>query len=141
MKYNIFTFKNNKLLCWRLGPVNAIKQKHYSKDMPSLAGTGTHKPPISRGIWAFPYPHSDWIEREKLLKDIRKKYKPSTFYTDKFYSHIFPDGRVDCGTWYYWDNVRDWAKIAQKTLVCYQKWDDKVFKMNYSKDRMEIFVP
>ena len=168
MKYNIFTFKNNKLLCWRLGPINSVKQAHYSKDIPSIAGAGTHKPPVSRGMWAFPYPHydyffcfhqwkkhlpkkylddtiektiKDWKEYDILIKKIQKKYKPSLFYTDKFYSHVFPNGNTDYNSWYYWDSVRDWAKVAQKNIFCYEKFSDRCEKIYFSKDHLEIFVP
>jgi len=168
MKHNVFTFKNNKLLCWRLGPINAQKQLHYSKDVETAAGKGHHKPPVSRGMWAFPYPHYDyffcfhqwkkhlpkkfqddtiersdeeWKEYERTLKEIQKRFKPSQFYADKFYSHIFPNGNTDYNSWYYWDSVRDWAKIAQKTIVCYNGWDESYFVSRYSKDHLEIFVP
>lgn len=170
MKYNTFTFQDDKLLCWRLGPMNAQKQKHYHNDIPSLAGAGTHKPPVSRGIWAFPYPHYDlffcwhqwekhlpkkyqrisemdltekeWEDREELLKKIRKIFRPSIFYTDNFYSHIFPNGKTDYSDWYFWENPRDWAKIAQGKLFTFYRYDDdKLTKIGFSKDHLEIFVP
>lgn len=168
MKYNVFTYKNNSLLCWRLGSINPQKQKHYNRDVKSIAGEGTHKPPIPRGFWAFPYPHydyffcyhqwlkylpkkyrdkdyeksdSEWLEYERLLKEIKKKFKPSLFYAHEFYSHIFPNGRIDYQDWFYWNNVRDWGKIAQKTLFCYVMSNDTIFKLNYSNDHLEIFIP
>jgi hypothetical protein len=168
MKYNRFTFKDDKLLCWRLGPINAGKQAHFSKDVESAAGAGTHKPPTSRGIWAFPYPHydlffcfhqwkkhlpkkyqddsierteEDFAEIDRLIKEIKRKFPPSTFWTDAFYSHIFPNGRTDYNDWFYWNSVRDWAKVANKLLISYQRWNDDLFTCRYSKDHLEIFVP
>ena len=166
MKHNVFTFKNNKLLCWRLGPMSSQKQLHYGKDVVTIAGQGDHKPPESRGIWAFPYPHYDYffcfhqwekhlpkkyleertltefeaIERDQLLKEIQKKYKPSLFYADGFYSHIFPY-KVDYNSWFYWDSVRDWANVAKKEIVCYIDFGGGFFANDYSKDHLEIFVP
>ena len=52
MKVNEFTFKDGKMLMWRLGNMNSNKQKHW--------GDPEHRqPPTKRGIWAFPYPHYD----------------------------------------------------------------------------------
>jgi len=165
MKYNIFTFKNNMLYCWRLGPMNAQKQIHYSKDVVTPAGRGTHKPPIARGIWAFPYPHYDlffcWHQwkrhlpkkyqnpetledcdiQEKLLKEIRKKFKPSTFYASGFYSHIFPNKHVDYDDWHYWESVRDWANVAKGELISHWRDSNIVCIISYGKDHLEIFVP
>jgi hypothetical protein len=168
MKYNLFTFKDNKLLCWRLGPISAVKQKHFKEDVISLAGQGIHKPPVSRGFWAFPYPHFDyffcyhqwtkllpkkyrdthvekteeeWEEYHKLIRNIKKNNPPSLFYTDKFYSHIFPNSNTDYNSWYYWDSVRDWAKIARGKLITFDVWEHGLFKMNYSVDHLEIFIP
>lgn len=168
MKYNTFTFQKNKLLCWRLGPINSQKQIHFSKDVKTIAGGGTHKPPTSRGIWAFPYPHYDfffcfhqwkkhlpkkylddtiektekeWEEYYKLLEEIQKKHKPSTFYVDNFYSHISPKGCSDYNGWFYWDNVREWGKVAQKTLYKWERFSDGLFRMDYSKDHLELFIP
>jgi hypothetical protein len=44
-------FKDGKLLFWRLGNVNSVKQTHWH--------TEHHQPPVKRGIWAFPYPYYD----------------------------------------------------------------------------------
>lgn len=169
MKYNTFTFQNNKLLCWRLGGINAQRQVHYNRDIETVAGMGTHKPPVSRGVWAFPYPHydfffcfhqwvkrlpkkfqrenketlteQDWEEYELLIKKAKKIFRPSKFYSGEFYSHVFPNGSTDYNSWFYWDSARDWAKVAKKTLVEFYKTDQELLRMEYSKDHLEIFVP
>jgi hypothetical protein len=168
MKYKLFTFKDDKLLCWRLGPMNATKQKHFNKTVEVNGLGGHHKPPTSRGIWAFPYPHYDlffcwhrwesllpkrfkrddqehdetwWNERELALKNIVNNNHPTTFYVSGFYSHIFPE-HSDYNNWYYWENARDWAKVAQRYMVLYYyDKDNGLYKMNYAKDDFEIFVP
>lgn len=168
MKHGIFTFKNDALLCWRLGPINAIRQKHYSKDVTVNGLGGSHKPPASRGIWAFPYPHYDlffcwhrwesllpkrfqkdglehspeyWQEREKRLKEIRRNNRPSTFYANGFYSHIFPNGRTPYEEWFYWESARDWAEEAKKHIISIEKWNEQIFKCSYTQDHLELFVP
>jgi hypothetical protein len=165
MKYNQFTFKDDKLLCWRLGPINPQKQAHYNKNVPSIAGAGTHKPPVSRGMWAFPYPHYDyffcyhqwkkhlpkrliepkdeaeWEEQESAMKVIMKRYRPSTFYASSFYSHIFPNGSTDYSEWHYWDDIRKWGKVAGKTIYQTMKIEGIVQRWKYTVDHLELFIP
>lgn len=168
MKHNLFTFKNNRILCWRLGPINSQKQTHFHKDTETPAGKGQNKPPTSRGIWAFPYPHYDYFfcfhqwtkhlpkkflyhegewteeeseEYEKTLRRIQRTHRPSTFFVNEFYSHIFPDDSIRLGDWYYYDNARQWAKLAQKTFLKYERWGGRLYKIHYSKDHLELFIP
>ena len=173
MKNNIFTIKNNKLLCWRLGPVNIQKQKHYNKDVEVFGLSGSHKPPESRGVWAFPYPHYDfffcyhqykrhlpkkfqlsidtdkysdeymekyWEEHESTIEKIRKRIKPSTFYIGEFYSHIFPNGLTNYNEWFYWDSVKDWERVARKTIAQRERHKDRLYTINFGKDHLEIFI-
>lgn len=49
---NRFFIKDGKILLWRLGGINSVKQKHFGKN-------GKHQPPERRGLWCFPYPFYD----------------------------------------------------------------------------------
>ena len=164
MTQNLFTFKDDMLLCWRVGPVNAQRQRHFSKEVTINGLGGHHKPPISRGMWAFPYPHFDyffvshryksllpkkfrdnkdggdekyWAEYGAVMKKIWYDNRPSLFYAARFYSHIFPNGKTDYDDWFYWDCPRDWAREAKGHLISF----DGQYKWKYSKDHLEIFVP
>jgi len=159
MKHEIFTIEKGKLLCWRLGNINSVKQVHYSRDIETDAGMGTHKPPVSRGVWAFPYPHYDYFfcfhqwkkhlpkditesseNYEEKLKEIQNRFKPKKFWTNSLWSHIFPNNKTYYNDWYYWDSVNDWEKIAKKHLVMRENFNGKLMTFDYSKDHLEIFV-
>lgn len=176
MTISKFKFNKGKMLFWRVGGVNSVKQKHYGKE--------GHQPPCSRGIWAFPYPYFDyffvafqrdkympkefrkgfepawvhdhdievedevvqeyWRRREAKMREIYKKFaKPTTFwYGGNFYSHIDLSGRTDYEKWFLWSNVRAWARTAQKTFWINERWGDgELFRMNYAKDHLEVFIP
>jgi hypothetical protein len=135
---NVFKVQKGKMLFWRLGGINSVKQSHFGKS--------GNQPPTSRGIWCFPYPFHDlffvfhkweealpkryrrtiggnedlgtsemtddeasafWSERERLLKEVRKRIRPSTFwYGGEFYSHINVHGKV-ITDWFLWDSVSE----------------------------------
>lgn len=169
-----FTIKNNKMLFWRLGNMNSVKQKHFGKD--------GHQPPTSRGIWCFPFPFHDyffayhqweqklpkkfrreigqvwdkclvegltdeeaekfWEERELALKKVKKLFRPTTFWYGKpFYSHISANNDVSYSNWFLWDSVSAWAKVARKNIYLTQIYQGTVYRMEYAKDHMEIFIP
>lgn len=84
-----------------------------------------------------------WKEREERLKDIRKKFRPTTFwYKGEFYSHIDHNGKTGkYNEWYWWDTPRLWAKEAEKHLSTWDRFGDMLFKINYAKDHLELFIP
>lgn len=168
MKYDKFTVTKQGLLCWRLGSMNKLKQKHFSKDIETVAGGGGHKPPVSRGFWAFPYPYYDLFycfhqyekhlpkhlsnvvfsteelqkEYAYAIKKIKQRIKPSMFFTKNLYSHIFPYGRIDHNDWFYWDDMAEFARQANKTLVSFERYSETdLYIARYSVDHLEIFIP
>lgn len=83
-----------------------------------------------------------WDEKERLLKDIRKIYRPVTFwYGGEFYSHISYHGKTDYSNWWLWDNAKAWAKVATKTIFYNERINGKLWTSHYSKDHLEIFIP
>jgi hypothetical protein len=63
MSKPLFTFSGSKMLFWRLGGINSVKQTHWGKthlshdDKPVLF----HQPPVKRGIWCFPEGQQDYF--------------------------------------------------------------------------------
>lgn len=87
---------------------------------------------------------SDWHnERERLLEEIKKRFRPSKFwYGGRFYSHIPHSGGISqYNTWFLWDNVKEWAEVAKKKIWSYNNYNGEVFKIKYSADHLEIFIP
>lgn len=166
---NHFFLEKNRLVCWRLGNGNSVKQRHFNKMITINTLGGEHKPPVSRGVWAFPYPFYDyffayhqwvsklpkeyreftgnenlkeawWNERELKLNEIQKKFRPIKFLADSFYSHISEHGKSNYSEWYYWDSPKDWINVAKKHLITWERGSDKLYKIDYTKDHLEIFV-
>jgi hypothetical protein len=113
--------------------------KKYRKE----AGIGIAYPGVP-----FDYEHMTdeecaayWEERERLIKKIRKEFPPTKFwYAGEFYSHIPPKGN-STDEWYWWDNVREWAKVAQKHLYLTDNTNGVFRTFKYSVDHLEIFIP
>lgn len=181
--------KEGRILLVRLGPMNAQTQTHMNQPE-------TNQPPVSRGMWAFPFGHVDpwfynfkyqeflpkrlrqeeidraypWVdvlalpisqreagkaqmaEREKLLVERQAKldhfinhppnnYRPKQFWhKGGLWSRLsHHPGEKSTRGWYYWDNPKDWARAAKKSLVGYAG-DDRKQLMRFSKDHLEIFV-
>lgn len=81
-----------------------------------------------------------WDEREERLAEIRKKIRPTTFwYGGEFYSRISQHGEI--GDWFWWNSVKDWAKVAKKHIYVTEKWNDQLYTFKYAKDHFEIFIP
>ena len=175
MKTNHFTIKNKKILLWRVGGLNSVKQKHFGKD--------GHQPPVARGVWCFPYPYYEMFmvyhqwegklpkqyrreigqdrpdtsfydkmtdeeaeqyhkTRDELMKSKKREMRPKTFwYSGDFYSHISYQGNIDYERWWLWDDVLSWSKHANKTLISFQRFDNKLMKFGYTKDHLELFLP
>lgn len=68
-----FSLKAGRLLMVRLGPVNAQKQTHRE----------THLPPVSRGMWAFPYPfHDAFFYFHRWEKRLTKRLSSAAIATE-----------------------------------------------------------
>jgi hypothetical protein len=160
-----FRLQGNKLLCVRLGPMNAQRQDHREGNTA----------PANRGYWAFPWPHQDaffyyhkweeflpkrlrdeameaahdrdkdeWeklcAEREQKMRDIQKREKLSTFWCGgPFYSHILPNGQP--GNWHLWQSPTDWAREARKHLWTNVRVGERLMKVPYAADHLELFIP
>lgn len=82
-------------------------------------------------------------EKENAMKKVKALYKPRTFwYGGKFYSHISDvHGIVNYDKWFLWENVTDWEVEARKHLFVNERSEHGIFRMEYSKDHLEIFIP
>jgi len=64
--------------------MNDQKQVHYNKNVETIAGCGSHKPPVSRGFWAFPYPHYDYFFCwHQFKKHLPKKFQDDNSQIEK----------------------------------------------------------
>lgn len=182
MPETIFHFQNNKILLWRLGGINSVKQTHWGKTKYSEwlnEDVLLHQPPVKRGLWCFPFGLQDyffawgqwksrlpkrylepyptmnfdtctdeeaeafWAEKDAYTKKIQRLYPPSKFwYGGAFYSHIGVHNQVNYEEWYYWDNAKEWAKLASKHLYVNERDEDgKIFKYRCIHDHLELFIP
>lgn len=83
-----------------------------------------------------------WKKYEEEITKVKKLYKPSKFwYNGIFYSHISPNHISDYDRWFLWDSVKDWAEIAKKHLYSYEKFGNELYKISFSSDHLEIFIP
>ena len=81
-------------------------------------------------------------EEEMLMKKIRKEHPPTKFWYDgNFYSHISINNEVNYDSWFFWDNAKEWVKLAMKNLYVTEKWDGILSRMSYADDHLEIFIP
>ena len=81
-----------------------------------------------------------WEEYYIELAKVKKRIKSTTFwYGGEFYSRISQYGEI--GDWFWWDSVRDWAKVARKHIYTSERWDGKLYHFPYAKDHFEIFIP
>lgn len=164
-----FFIKNGKMLFWRLGGMNSRKQLHWrvpnTHQPPTKRGIWCFPYPHYDYFFVYetqinselpkhlknkehPSTLSDedaknwWDEREKKVKEVLKNKKPATFwYSGEFYSHISLHGISDYSKWFLWDSVKDWSVIARKSLITFEKWGTELYKTNYTKDHLEIFIP
>lgn len=110
MKYNDFTIRGNKMLYWRLGNMNSNKQTH-------MQGEG-RKPPVSRGIWCFPYPHYDYF----FCFHQWEKHLPKKFLRDGIMGARH-------------GSYPDFDAMTEEEAQCY--WDEREKKLNEIKNRIK----
>jgi hypothetical protein len=61
-----FKFNRGRMLFWGVGNINSNKQTHIEGNIP----------PVSRGLWAFPWPYHDYFfVYQKYEKFLPKKYQ------------------------------------------------------------------
>jgi hypothetical protein len=125
--------------------------------------------PVSRGYWAFPFPFHDaffyshvyrrdlpkkfrdnieWSEdtlkeyQEKIRASVKRNKAKYIWHDGRFYSRIKPSYDLTDRPWYLYNNSREWVDAARKHLWCWNRWgSEQVWKCNYSKDHLELFIP
>jgi len=169
-----FHFRGNEMKFWRLGGINSVSQKYRRKDADIIhqapSGRGIWVFPFGHQdlffcwhVWESYLPKKfrkdDWFEDisdeaeraaaweecDALIKEIRKRVRPSTFfYGGKFFSHISPVGEVSYNKWFLWDSPKHWAMEARKHIYTWENpWgtNNCVVRYEYSADHLEIFIP
>ncbi len=137
------------LLCNRVGSPNAQKQKHRQGNVA----------PVTRGIWAFPWPLNDYFfsshqakkfyNKEELEAGYSERIKCKTHLKTKqiwwdrpFYSHLKPDEKMsDEYAWYLWEDMRLFLKVAERSRFRYEYYAGKLYRGKYSIDHLELFLP
>jgi hypothetical protein len=136
---------NKYLLCNRVGSANAQKQTHREGNVA----------PVTRGIWAFPWPYNDYFfsfhiaekykkkSDEYVSGDLWKRLKKNEMKTKQikwnkpFYSHLKPDPKLPPARWYLWENCVGFEDAVETSLYY---WEDNR-RGKYSIDHLEIFLP
>ena len=156
-----FKFSHGRMLFWRVGNINSNKQTHTEGNIP----------PVSRGLWAFPWPYHDYFfVYQKYEQLLPKKYqnldKLWGIVSEEEYHNLWNERFALIGkimkrerpktfwyggefyshigavdNWKLWDCPRDWAKEANKTLVLYSRDFGSLQKFRYAVDHLEIFIP
>lgn len=168
-----FQIKNGKMKMLRLGPVSGQKQTHRSADGPGFTLEAPERrgiwvfPYPFCDAWFFSHrwydalpkkfkknnPYSSQYQADKFeqwnkeydlaMKKVLDNNPIKTFwYSGGFYSLISPNGHHN-KTWHYYDNFREWAKLANKSNVYYLNRDNNnnVEKIKYGADALELFIP
>ncbi len=82
-----------------------------------------------------------WAEHEEKMKIIRKKIPLHQFWWSKGFWTRFNNKTTSVNGWYWWDSPRDWARVAKRELVKFDRYKDQIITYNYAVDHLELFLP
>lgn len=79
----------------------------------------------------------DWDAHNEKMKEIRKTHHPKQFWHGGgFYSYIKPSPNETDRLWYWYDNPRDYVRVARKHIIA-----DYRHGLTYSSDHFQVFIP
>jgi len=85
-----------------------------------------------------------WEERDKKIREIVKRYKVKTFwYGGPLYSRVGGPGSIPYSYgWFYYESVKQFVQNLRGHLFTYERFGGDIpYKMKYSHDHMEVFIP